>query len=108
MKNKHIHELVKQLHFDVRTCEENMRNLANDLVRVERVFNDLWAFVYKHKGELAETPDKQTIRCDECGNLSKDYQLHTMDGYCVEVVCKTCLMEKENERVEEAKTSRED
>lgn len=93
MKNKHIHELVKQLHFDVRTSEENIKRLSNDLLRVERLFNDLWNFVHKHRGELAESPEKQTIRCDECGNYSKDYKLSTEDGYLVEVICKSCLVE---------------
>ena len=97
LKNKHIHDLVKQLHFDVRTSEDNIKSLANDLLRVERQFNELWQYVYKHREELAQKPELQTIRCDVCGNYSKDYQLRTDDGYLVEVICKTCLLEEENE-----------
>ena len=77
-----------------------MERLANDLLRVERQFNELWQYVYKHREELAQTPEKQTIRCDACGNYSKDYQLSTEDGYLVEVICKTCLFEIEKEREE--------
>jgi hypothetical protein len=96
MKNKAIHDLVKQLHFDVRTAEENIRSLANDLVRVERLFNELWTYIHKHKGELAEKPEKQMLKCDYCHNWSKDYKIHSsQDGYLTEIECKTCLIEKD-------------
>ena len=74
MKNKHIHDLVKQLHFDVRTTEENIKRLADDVIRVERQFKHLWEYVYKQKGELAPNPQMQEIRCDECGVYSSDYK----------------------------------
>ena len=92
MKNKHIHELVKQLNFDVRTCEENIRRLADDLIRVERLFSELWTFVYKHKGELAEKPELQMVKCHECENWTNNYRvIPDADNYVKGVICKTCL-----------------
>ena len=109
MKNKYIHDLVKQLHYDVRTSEENVKNLANDLLRVERLFNELWTFVYENKGDIASTPKKQTLKCNFCNNWSKDYKIHSdANGYITTIQCKTCLIEEENERVEETKNSRKD
>ena len=52
MKNKEWTKRVEQLNYDVRTCETNIKNLANDLIRVERQFAELWAFVYKNKGDF--------------------------------------------------------
>ena len=95
MKNKEWTKRVEQLNFDVRNCETNVKSLSNDIVRVERLFSELWTFVYKNKEELAQKPELQTIRCDECGNYSKDYQIFTEDGYFTEVICKNCLKERE-------------
>lgn len=98
MKNKAIHDMVKQLHYDVRTSEENVQRLCNDLIRVERQFAELWTFVYKHQGDLAEKPELQTLKCTECNKYSKDYQIEQdAEGYVKMVVCKQCLIERENE-----------
>ena len=96
MKNKHIHDLVKQLHHDVRTAEENIKNLANDLTRVERIFEDLWKYVYKQEGRLAPNPQEQKLKCNTCGDLNKNYSIiSSHDGYILSVECIICLKEKE-------------
>jgi hypothetical protein len=98
LKNKEWSKLVKQLHFDVRTTEENIQHLANDQVRMEKQFGALWDFVYKHKGELAEKPELQMIKCNFCDNWSKDYKIHIdPNGYFHEAECKQCLINKERE-----------
>jgi hypothetical protein len=97
MKNKAIHDLVKQHHHDIRTCEENITNLSKDLTRLENVFNSLWKFVYENEGQLAPTPQKQEFECRECGKPSNKYQVEVdAYGYIIDTVCKDCLVAKDN------------
>lgn len=97
MKNKAIHDLVKQHHYDIRTCEENISNLSNDLSRLENVFNSLWKYVYENEGELAPTPQSQEFECRECGKPNNKYQIEVdASGYIIDTVCKDCLISKDN------------
>lgn len=102
MKNKYASKITQQMLHDIRTLEENMSNLANDLIRVERQFTELWTFVHKHKGELAEKPHLQMVKCDECENWTKDYQvIPDANNYVRGVICKICLQAKDKEMKEE-------
>jgi len=97
MKNKHIHQLVTQHHHDVRVLEENMRNLRDDQVRMEFQFRALWDYVYEHQEELAKSPELQMVKCNDCQNWTKDYQIQIDEhSYVSGVICKLCLKEREN------------
>jgi len=96
MKNKYASKITEQMLFDIRTTEENIQNLANDQARLEKQFGILWDYVYKNKGELAETPEMQMLKCNFCDNWSKDYKIHRDPlGYFHEAECKQCLINKE-------------
>ena len=83
--------------FDIRQLEGSMRNLSEDQVRMEFQFRALWDYVYEHQEELAKTPDQQMVKCNDCKNWTKDYQIQIDEhSYVSGVVCKLCLKEREN------------
>jgi len=98
MKNKYASKLTEQMLFDIRQCEVSMRNLAEDQVRMEYQFRQLWNYVYEHKEELAKSPELQMVKCSECQNWTKDYQIQVdKNSYVSGVICKLCLKEREKE-----------
>ena len=97
MKNKYASKITEQMLFDIRQLEGSMSNLADDQVRMEYQFRQLWDFVYKHQEELAKSPELQMVKCSECENWTKDYQIQVdKHSYVSGVICKLCLKEREN------------
>ena len=96
MKNKYASKLTAQMLADIRTTEENMVKLAEDQVRLEFQLGELWKFVYGKIDKLAEEPELQMVKCSECKNYCNKYQLHSVvDSYHYDVICKSCLKERE-------------
>jgi len=95
MKNKAIHELTKQHHYDIRTCEENIQRLANDITRIERMFEVLWQEMRKKGADLAITPSKQELKCSLCDTMTNRYHITAYEGgYYKETVCVQCYIDK--------------
>lgn len=95
MKNKAIHDLTKQHHHDLRVNEENIRRLANDITRLEAMLDKLWGAVY-HNEPIAATPKLQELKCDSCGEWSRNYRIETVaEGYVKLAICKSCIEKRE-------------
>jgi hypothetical protein len=97
MKNKYASKITEQMLFDIRQLEGSMRNLSEDQVRMEFQFRALWDYVYEHQEELAKSPELQMVKCNDCKNWTKDYQIQIDEySYVSGVICKLCLKEREN------------
>lgn len=95
MKNKAIHELTKQHHHDIRLNEENIKRLANDITRIERMFEVLWQELRKKGADLAITPQKQELKCSDCGIMTNRYHITAYEGgYYKETICVDCYIDK--------------
>lgn len=95
MKNRDLDKHVKQHHHDIRVCEENIRRLADDITRIEKMFEVLWQELRKKGAGLAITPSKQELKCSLCGTMTNRYHITAFEGgYYKETVCVDCYVEK--------------
>ena len=95
MKNRDLDKHVKQHHYDIRTCEENIKRLADDITRIERMFEVLWEEL-RHKGaELAIKPSQQELLCSLCNTMNNRYHITAhQGGYYKETVCVDCYIKQ--------------
>lgn len=98
MKNKYVHDLTKQHHHDLRKCEENIQRLADDITRVERMFEVLWEEMRRRGAEIANTPHEQKLKCLTCGEMTSQYKIEVHEGgYVKDIICVPCHIKKEDD-----------
>ena len=95
MKNRDLDKHVKQHHYDIRVCEENIQRLADDITRIEKMFEVLWQEMRKKGADLAITPSKQELKCSLCDTMTNRYHITAYEGgYYKETVCVPCYIDK--------------
>ena len=93
LKNRDLDKHVKQHHHDLRVCEENIKRLADDITRIERMFDVLWQELRQRGAQLAIKPSEQELKCSSCGVMANRYHITAFaGGYYKETICVDCYI----------------